>query len=189
MQYLTVGFAIKEDSVEKGYFQIYTGNGKGKTTAALGTALRAAGHGLRTYMGQFMKGQLYGEVKAAATLLSPYLTVEQYGKNTFIHVEEHPTDDDVRMAREGLEKAGKAMRSGAYDIVVFDEILTAHHFHLLTVEEMAEMVKAKPEGVEIIFTGRYAPAEIMEMADLITEMKEIRHYYRKGVEAREGIER
>jgi cob(I)alamin adenosyltransferase len=179
----------KEDSVKRGYFQIYTGNGKGKTTAALGIALRAAGHGLKTYIGQFMKGQVYGEVKASKTLLSPYVTIEQYGKNTLVHIGDRPGEDDVRMAQEGLENARMAMLSEIYSVVVFDEIATAFHFHLVTLQDMMEVVRKKPERVEIIFTGRYAPPELIEMADLVTEMKEIKHYYQKGVEAREGIER
>lgn len=175
--------------MEKGYFQIYTGNGKGKTTAALGVALRAMGHDFKTYIGQFMKGQMYGEITACRAIIPGHVTIEQYGLDTFIHVESEPGEDDVRMAREGLEKAGIAMTSGAYDIVVFDEVLTAHHFHLLTLEELLETIRMKPEGVEVIFTGRYAPRALIRMADLVTEMKEVKHYYQKGIEARKGIER
>lgn len=175
--------------MEKGYFQIYTGNGKGKTTAALGIALRAMGHDFRTYIGQFMKGQIYGEITACRAIIPGHVTIEQYGKDTFMHVGNEPGDDDIRMAREGLGKAEKAMISGSYDIVVFDEILTAHHFHLLTLEEMTEAIGLRPEGVEVIFTGRYAPRALIEIADLVTEMKEVKHYYQKGIEARKGIER
>ena len=173
--------------IAKGYFHLYTGDGKGKTTAALGLAFRAAGHGLRTYIGQFMKGRACGELKACS-LLAPYITIEQYGKNRFVATEDMPGDDDVQRAKGGLEKAKSAMLSGKYDIVVLDEIINAYTFHLITLQEMLELVAAKPAGVELIFTGRNAPPELIEKADLVTEMKEIKHYYRQGVKARLGIE-
>jgi len=171
----------------KGCVQVYTGNGKGKTTAALGLAFRAAGHGLKTYIGQFMKGQDYGELETARRM-HPLIVIEQYGTAGFIHVQYPPSEDDVQRAREGLAKANKAMLSGDYDIVVLDEITTAHYFHLVTVPEMLDLIRSRPEGVELVFTGRYAPPEIIEAADLVTEMREVKHYYDKGVEAREGIE-
>lgn len=174
--------------LQKGYVQVYTGNSKGKTTAALGLAFRAMGRGFKTYIGQFMKGQEYSELKAAE-MCKPYITIEQYGKDTFIHVHNPPLEEDVKMARKGLEKAKKAMKSGQYDIVVFDEINTAHFFNLITTEEMLEIIDAKPEGVEVIFTGRYAPQAVIDAADLVTEMLEIKHYYTKDVPARDGIER
>jgi cob(I)alamin adenosyltransferase len=146
------------------------------------------GRGLKTYIGQFMKGQYYGELKSAE-MVSPFITIEQYGKDTFIHVKNPPLEEDVRMARSGLEKAKQAMFSGEYSIVVFDEINTAHYFHLISTEEMLEIMKSKPDGVEVIFTGRYAPPEVIEAADLVTEMVEVKHYYEQGVPAREGIER
>ncbi|MDN5347939.1 MAG: cob(I)alamin adenosyltransferase [Clostridia bacterium] len=177
----------KNNPLGKGYVQVYTGNAKGKTTAALGLAFRAMGRGLKTYIGQFMKGQYYSELKSVE-MVQPYITIEQYGKDTFIHVQ-GPTEEDVRMAREGLAKARQAMLSGKYDIVVFDEINTAHYFRLISTEEMLDIIAAKPDGVEIIFTGRYAPPEVIEKADLVTEMVEVKHYYRAGVPAREGIER
>jgi cob(I)alamin adenosyltransferase len=172
----------------KGYVQVYTGNCKGKTTAALGLAFRAAGSGLRTYIGQFMKGQRYSELDSAR-MLSQYITIEQYGKDTFIHVQDPPRDEDVRMAQEGLARAREAMLSRSYDIVVLDEITTSYHFHLVSLEDMLETISAKPDGVELVFTGRYAPPELIEAADLVTEMKEVKHYFAKGVQAREGIER
>lgn len=178
----------KRRSLRRGYFQIYTGNGKGKTTAALGIAFRAMGHGLRTYIGQFMKGQIYGELKACKTLAS-LVTIEQYGKRTLMHVKEIPEEEDIRMAKLGLEKARQAMLSGRYDIVVFDELTTAHFFHLISIEEMLDTMATKPTGVEVIFTGRYAPPELVERADLVTEMREVKHYYQQGVGARRGIER
>ncbi len=172
----------------KGYVQVYTGNCKGKTTAALGLAFRAMGHGLRTYIGQFMKGQHYGELESAKKV-RPHIVIEQYGKKGFTHVQDPPDEDDVRMAKEGLARARAAMLSGEYDIVVFDEITTAHHFRLITVGEMLDIIASKPDGVEVVFTGRYAPEEVIGAADLVTEMKEVKHYYEKGVSARKGIER
>ena len=177
----------KRRPLGKGYVHVYTGNSKGKTTAALGLAFRAMGRGMKTYFGQFMKGQYYGELEAAR-MSSPYIIIEQYGKDTFIHVQDPPNEEDVRMAREGLEKARKALLSGEYSIVVFDEIITAHYFHLISLEEMLETINMKPDGVELIFTGRYAPQALVDAADLVTEMKEIKHYADKGIYARDGIE-
>jgi cob(I)alamin adenosyltransferase len=172
----------------KGYVQVYTGNCKGKTTAALGLAFRAMGHGLKTYIGQFMKGQNYGELEAAK-MVSPYIVIEQYGRSSFVHVQKPPNEEDVRMAKEGLAKAETAMLSGEYDIIVFDEITTAHYFGLITLAEMLDIIHSKPEGVEVVFTGRYAPPEVIAAADLVTEMAEVKHYHDKGVVARKGIER
>ena len=175
-------------SLGKGYVQVYTGNGKGKTTAALGLAFRAMGRGLRTYIGQFMKGQFYGELKTAE-MNADYITIEQYGKDTFIQVKNPPDAEDVKMAQAGLAKARQAMLSGKYSIVVLDEINTANFFHLISVPEILDMVRQKPDGVELIFTGRYAPKELLEKANLVTEMRETKHYYPQGIPARDGIER
>jgi cob(I)alamin adenosyltransferase len=190
-----MGVSVPEEQIQgmshhlgKGYVQVYTGNGKGKTTAALGLAFRAAGRGLKTYIGQFMKGQRYGELDAAK-MLYPYMTIEQYGKDTFIHIQNPPLEDDVLMAQQGLAKAKKAMLSGKYDIVISDEIATAHFFHLISLQDMLNMIESKPDGVELILTGRYAPPELIESASLVTEMIEVKHYYQLGVLARDGIER
>ena len=178
----------QQSSIGKGYIQVYTGNGKGKTTAALGLAFRAMGYGLKTYIGQFMKGQVYGELKASRAVF-PSIIIEQYGKRTLMHVEDVPESDDVEMAKQGLLRARELMLSGSYDIVVFDEIITAHFFHLITMDEMIETINIKPPNVELIFTGRYAPPQLITMADLVTEMKEVKHYYQRGVKARNGIDR
>jgi cob(I)alamin adenosyltransferase len=169
-----------------GLVQLYTGDGKGKTTAVLGLALRAAGHGLRTYIGQFMKGVHYGELDGAG-LLAPYLTIEQYGQPSFVHVR-RATPDDIRLAQEGLERARQAMHSGDYDIVVLDEVCVALHFELLTPAQLLAFIEEKPPQVELILTGRRAPKELVERADLVTEMREVKHPYQRGIEAREGIE-
>jgi cob(I)alamin adenosyltransferase len=172
----------------KGYVHVYTGNGKGKTTAALGLAFRAIGHGLKVYIGQFMKGQHYGELDTAS-LLPELITIEQYGKDTFIHVKQPPNKADVLMAQKGLEKARTAMLSGKYNIIILDEITTAYHFNLVSVEDMLSFIKLKPEGIELVYTGRYAPKTLIDEADIVTEMNEIKHYYQNNISARDGIER
>jgi cob(I)alamin adenosyltransferase len=179
--------AKKQSPIKKGYIQVYTGDGKGKTTAALGVALRATGCGLKTYIGQFMKGQHYSELDAVEKL-SGQIVIEQYGKKTFTQLKKTPAPVDVRMAKAGLKKAKAAMLSRKYDIVVLDEIIAAHFFNLITLDEMLEFVTDKPDGVELIFTGRYAPTELIDAADLVTEMTEVKHYYKDGVTSRKGIE-
>ena len=171
-----------------GYVQVYTGNGKGKTTAALGLALRAAGHGLKTYIGQFLKGQTYGEL-AAVRRLAPLITIEQFGRRGFIHVTENPEDEDIERARRGLEKCLRAMLSGKFRLVVLDEICVAMHFRLLSEKDVHDFLAQKPRNVEVVLTGRYAPPSLLRRADLVTEMKEKKHYYAKGVRARAGIEK
>ncbi len=172
----------------KGYIQVYTGNGKGKTTAALGLALRAAGHGFKTYFGQFLKGQDYGELSAIQKL-SPLITIEQFGRKGFIHVTENPDKEDVNRAQRGLRKCKQMMTSQKYRIIVLDEINVAVHFNLFSEKEIHDFLDKKPEGTEVILTGRYAPESFIERADLVTEMKEIKHYYKKGTQARLGIEK
>jgi cob(I)alamin adenosyltransferase len=176
--------------LSRGYVHVYTGDGKGKTTSALGLALRASGHGKRTYIGQFMKGQGYGELDALRD--NPLITIEQYGDVRCIHREE-VTPEHVAQAHSGLERAQQAMLGltpdGSYDIVVLDEVNVAIWFGLLTVEEVLAFLDARPDHVEVILTGRRAPQELIERADLVTEMREVKHYYRQGVVARDGIER
>ncbi len=174
--------------VGRGYLQVYTGNGKGKTTAALGLAVRAAGHGLRVFILQFMKGRIdYGELEGVR-MLSPYVELRQAGRDTFVDPK-RPDPEDVRLAREGWEVAKEVIRGRKADIVVLDEVNCAMSFGLLPVAEVLEAVREKPEGMELIFTGRGAPPEILEAADLVTEMREVKHYYGKGVDARPGVER
>lgn len=173
---------------EKGYIQVYTGNGKGKTTAALGLALRAAGHGFKTYIGQFLKGCDYGELHTAEKQL-PLITIKQFGKKGFVHVTDDPDAEDIKRAEKGLSACRKAMLSGTYKIVVLDEIFVALYFRLLTEEKVLDFINHKPENVELVLTGRYAPESITAKADLVTEMKDIKHYYDAGVQARNGIEK
>lgn len=172
----------------KGYIHVYTGNGKGKTTAALGLALRAAGHGHRSYIGQFLKGQAYGEL-ASIKKLASLITIVQFGRKGFIHVTENPEDEDIELAKEGLKKCLKAMLSRRYRIIVLDEINVAVYLNVIPEADVLDFLRRKPDDVEIILTGRYAPASFIRRADLVTEMKERKHYYKKGVKARKGIEK
>ncbi len=179
---------MKEKTQFKGYIQVYTGDGKGKTTAALGLALRAAGYKHKVYIGQFLKGQKYGELLSVKKL-SPYITIEQFGRKGFIHVTKDPDEEDIKRAKRGLKKCLEAMLSRKYRIIILDEINVAVDFNLITEEKVHEFLDKRPEDVEIILTGRYAPPSFLKRADLVTEMKEKKHYYKKGVKAREGIEK
>jgi|ERR1035437_1710522 cob(I)alamin adenosyltransferase len=169
----------------KGFIQVYTGNGKGKTTAAFGLSLRAVGAGKKVFFAQFVKGKIYSEIEAVQRFL-PSVTVKQYGLGCFII--KAPTQQDVDAARKGFDEVSQIIVSGKYDIVVLDEANIAIYYNLFTVEELINVLKKKPDETEIIITGRYAPQELIEIADLVTEMKEVKHYYTKGVEARIGIE-
>jgi len=171
----------------KGYIQVYTGNGKGKTTAALGQALRAAGSGLKTFIVSFMKDFAYSELKSIQQL-SQWIRLEQYGNDNFVFNKKPPGERDLKAAQEGLQKAREEMLCGEYDIVIMDEVCVAIYFGLLKTEAVVSILKEKPEPIELILTGRYCPEELIEEADIVTEMVEIKHYYQKGVSARRGIE-
>jgi len=179
---------VSERAGFKGCIQVYTGDGKGKTTAALGLAFRAAGRGLRTYFGQFLKARATGELEAARTL-SPLITIEQFGRTGFLHITEEPGDEDTALAESGLRKCREAMLSGAYDIVVLDEVLAAVALKVLSEKEVLDFLEARPESVEIVLTGRSAAPALVDRADLVTEMKPVKHYYSRGIKARDGIER
>lgn len=170
----------------KGYIQIYTGNGKGKTTASIGLTLRAVGAEKRVFFSQFVKGQRYSEIKILETF-APFVTVKQYGLNCFIR--KAPTQLDIDAARKGLDEISVIIKSGLYDVVVLDEANIAIHYNLFSAQELIDILKQKHEGTEVIITGRYAAPELIEIADLVTEMTEIKHYYKSGVQARLGIER
>lgn len=170
----------------KGYVQVYTGDGKGKTTAALGLALRAAGAGLRVYIGQFMKKRGYSELKSLRRFKSA-IKIEQFGRQRFIG--QKLLKKDKLLAQEGFEKIKKIIQDGKYDLVILDEINLALNYGLLSEKEVAMVVRDRPRGQEIVLTGRNAPRDIIELADLVTEMKEIKHYFSKGVKARAGIEK
>jgi len=168
----------------KGYIQIYTGNGKGKTTAALGISLRAVCAGHKVFVGQFMKGQEYSELKAAEYL--PCFEIEQFGGANLICGE--PSEEDKLYAKNGLMRIREVLASGEYDLVILDEINTTLFFGLVELEDVFSVLDLKPQKTELILTGRYAPAELIDRADLVTEMQEIKHYYNIGVDARKGIE-
>lgn len=162
-----------------------TGDGRGKTTSALGLAVRASGRGLKCYIIQFLKGFEYGELLALKKL--PDIVVKQFGRPGFV-CRERPLQIDYEQARAGLDHAKEIIQSNVYDLVILDEINIAINYKLIPLEEVIELVKKKPATVELILTGRYAPKELIELADYVTEMKEIKHPYQKGILAREGIE-
>jgi cob(I)alamin adenosyltransferase len=172
--------------LEKGMVQVYTGNGKGKTSAAFGLALRAIGRGLKVYIIQFIKGGFdYGELYITDKL--PNLKLKAFGRGKFV-TEKPPSEVDVKFAEEALKLAEETVESGEYDIVILDEVNVALNLKLIKTERVVELIKKKPKHVELILTGRYAPNEIIEAADLVTEMREIKHPYNKGFQARKGIE-
>ncbi len=173
--------------MERGYVQIYTGKGKGKTTAALGIITRAVGNNFKVFFCQFMKGTDYGEIKTIEKFET--VTHKRYGRGVFIRKKEFVTEEDKKLARRGYESLKEAIFSEKYDIVIADEIIGTLKFDLISVDEIKFLIENKPESVELILTGRNAPEELIELADLVTEMKEIKHYFRKGVYARKGIEK
>jgi cob(I)alamin adenosyltransferase len=172
--------------LEKGFVQVYTGNGKGKTSAAFGLALRAVGRGLKVYVIQFIKGGFdYGELYVMDKL--PNLTLKSFGRGKFITTK--PAEkEDVDLAEQALELAKKVVENGQYDVVVLDEVNVALHLKLVNLKEVLEIARNKPQHVELVLTGRHAPREIVETADLVTEMVEVKHPFNKGFKAREGIE-
>jgi len=172
--------------MEQGLVQIYTGDGKGKTTAALGLAVRAAGRGMSIFMVQFLKGRHYGELETARRL-SDRLKIVQSGLDAFVKKGE-PTGEDLRLAGRGLELARQAVMSGKYDIVILDEVNVAVELGVLKAEEVLPLIDDRPPGVELVLTGRYAPQEFCSRADIITEMRNVRHCFDSGVQMREGIE-
>jgi len=171
-----------------GKFQLYTGNGKGKTTAALGLSVRAACHGLKVYFGQFMKGQEYSEL-CLPDHFSELIVMEQFGTPELIGEGEMPSEEDLRLAWSGLEKTRAAMISGEYSIVIADELNVTVYMGLLKEDDVMGFISQRPDDVELVLTGRYAPDSFIEIADLVTEMKEIKHYYAtENLQARKGIE-
>ncbi len=192
---------------EKGYVQVYTGNGKGKTTAAIGLAIRALGAGLKVCFLQFMKSKAYSE-HSILPGLSHDLSLHTFGKPYFIarngeltqaqlaelgddvvlFAPGNPPADYIELVHQGVIAAQQAITCGLYDLVVLDEIVVAQHFGLVSWEELLELIDSKPDNVELVLTGRYASSELIERADLVTEMVEVKHYYNKGVIARPGVD-
>ena len=173
-------------SLKKGFIQVYTGDGKGKTTAALGLAIRAAGAGFSVRIVQFMKGQAYSELKALERF-SDFLEIQQTGGAKCIRKED-VTEGDRAEACRGLDLASKYLQDESVDVLILDEILVAHWFDLVSLEEILSLLEGKREDLELVLTGRRAPQEVIEKADLVTEMREVKHYYQQGVPARKGIE-
>ncbi len=169
----------------KGYIQVYTGNGKGKTTAAFGLALRAAGAGKKVFIAQFVKGMHYGELDILPSIES--ITLKQYGRGCFIYSK--PAKEDYEAALNGLVEIERVLHSGEYDVVVLDEANIALYYGLFSCEELKRVLINRADHVEVVITGRYAPQELIDMADLVTEMREIKHYYTRGIQARSGIEK
>ncbi|MFW5952354.1 MAG: cob(I)yrinic acid a,c-diamide adenosyltransferase [Gemmatimonadota bacterium] len=170
-----------------GQVQVYTGNGKGKTTAALGQAVRSAGAGLRTCVIQLMKEYPYSEL-AGLEPLTDHITVEQYGGDAFVYRKEPPPPEEKAKAAEALARAVDVMTGGEYQVVVLDEVCVAIHFGLITTDQVLTVLDRRPPEVELVLTGRYCPDELLERADLVTEMREVKHYYQQGVLARKGFE-
>ena len=170
---------------KRGYIHIYTGNGKGKTTAAFGLALRALCAGKKVYIGQFVKSMKYNEVKVEK--LFDTVRIEQLGRGCFIN--ENPEQVDIDMAKNALAHCKEIMASNEYDMVILDEVTIAIYFKLFSVEELIDALNARNKQVEVVITGRYAPEELIEVADLVTDMQEVKHYYNAGVLSRDGIDR
>ncbi|MGD0278147.1 MAG: cob(I)yrinic acid a,c-diamide adenosyltransferase [Smithella sp.] len=175
--------AVRKD---KGLVMVITGSGKGKTTAAFGQALRAIGHGYNVFVLQFMKGRKYGEFIAAGKYL-PRLTIRMFGLDSFV-MRDNPAAIDIELAQKGLDAAQKAIMGGKYDMVILDEINVALDFKLIMLKEVIELIKNKPPELDLILTGRYAPQEIIKLADTVSEVKEIKHHYAAGIKDRAGIE-
>ncbi len=172
-------------SLKKGFIHVYTGNGKGKTTAAIGVGIRATGEGLKVIMIQFMKGRRYSEIDALQHMKN--FTVVQFGRDEFVS-KEKPDQIDIDLAQQGLLYAKDVVQKGQYDLVILDEINVAVDFHLISLEDLITLIDMKPETVELILTGRYASPEIIKHADIVSEILEIKHPYQTGVQSRKGID-
>jgi cob(I)alamin adenosyltransferase len=170
----------------KSYIHVYTGEGTGKTTASLGLAFRAAGAGHKVFVAQFIKGGRYSELNALKRF-EDLITVEQFGRGRFINGK--PSEDDITDARRGLIKMKNVLASGDYRLVVMDEVNIALHYNLFSSAEIIDLLDSRAEGTEVVLTGRHALPEILEKADLVTEMRAVKHYYKEGVKARVGIEK
>ena len=172
--------------MKQGFIQVYTGNGKGKTTAALGLAIRAAGAKQTVFIGQFLKGKKYSEL-IALKRFKDLITIEQFGRASFII--KKPTQKDIDNAQDAFKKVSEIIIKGKFDLIILDEINCAIKLKLIDLKDVLKVLSEKPKHVEIVLTGRDAPKEIIKIADLVTEMKEIKHYFYKGIVARRGIEK
>jgi len=171
--------------LKKGLIHVYTGNGKGKTTAAIGLGIRAAGNNLKVLMIQFMKGRRYSELDALEHIKN--FTVVQFGRDEFVS-KEHPEQIDIDLAQKGLTYAKDVIQKGTYDLVILDEINVALDYHLIALQDVLRVLQEKPETVEVVLTGRYAPPDIVKDADVVSEILEIKHPYQTGITSRKGID-
>ena len=183
----TSGSALPTEGREtrRGIFLVITGNGKGKTTSGFGCALRALGHGFRVAVIQFMKGRIYGELSVLRDRLG--VDVYQFGRNAFVDPK-NLDPRDVALARAGLDKAWEIVKAGEHDLLILDEINVVADFNLAPAAEVLELVKSRPRWMDIIATGRSAPAAVIEAADTVSEVREVKHHYRLGIESRAGME-
>ncbi len=172
-------------SLKKGLIHVYTGNGKGKTTAAIGLGVRAAGDGLKVLMIQFMKGRRYSELDALQQMKN--FTVVQFGRDEFVS-KEKPAQVDIDLAQKGLAFAKDVIHNQSYDVVILDEMNVALDYQLIAVDDVLQLLREKPESLELVLTGRYASPEIIKHADVVSEILEIKHPYQKGVQSRKGID-
>lgn len=166
------------------FIHVYTGNGKGKTTAAFGVALRTLFNGGKVFVGQFVKSIKYSETQLEEKFSN--IKIEQFGDGCLI--DRSPNEDDITLTKKGLLKMKNCLESGDYDLIIFDELTIALYFKLLNIDEVLEVLSHKHKNCEVIITGRYAPKELIDIADLVTEMKEVKHYYTQGVLSRKGID-
>jgi cob(I)alamin adenosyltransferase len=174
------------DKYQKGLVIVITGDGKGKTTSAIGQALRAAGHGKKILVVQFMKGKKYGEVLCTEKHV-PDISIIQCGLDSFV-MKDNPAPVDIELAQQGLKIAKDAAAAGEYDMLILDEINVAMDFKLVDIQDVLHLIRSKPTGMDLILTGRYAPAEIVDAADTVSEVREIKHHYSQGIKERAGIE-
>lgn len=172
-------------TAQKGFVHVYTGNGKGKTTAAIGLGIRAVGAGLRVHMIQFMKGRRYSEIDALEKI--PGFTVVQFGRDEFVS-KQKPEQIDIDLAQKGLAHARDILKKNDHDVVILDEINVAVDYHLLSIQDVVDLIKQKPENMELVLTGRYARPEIIQQANLVSEVLEIKHPFQKGAPCRKGID-
>ncbi len=171
--------------MEKGYIHIYTGHGKGKTTAALGLGLRATGAGFNVHMIQFMKGRRYSEIDALENL--PNFTISQHGRDEFVS-KEKPEQIDIDLALEGFTHAKEMINNNNHDMIILDELNVAVDYNLISLENVLKLIEEKPEKLELVLTGRDVHPELVKIADVVTEMLEIKHPYQQGIPARKGID-
>ena len=172
-------------SLEKGLIHIYTGNGKGKTTAAIGLGVRACGNGLKVYMIQFMKGRRYSEIDSIDSLKN--FSVVQFGRDEFVS-KENPEQIDIDLAQKGLDHTKEIIKKGQYDVVILDEINVAVDYKLIALDEVLKLMDEKPSHMELVLTGRYSHPEMVKYADVVSEILEIKHPYQNGVQSRKGID-